>query len=598
MDRIGTRKSDRIAKVWSKMNQPKRGELLDRADQELAAAEEAHPTIVKLTDEGNKFATARAVPGSYYDKPTRSYVLNVNDATPRAALVACKLFPQAAVEAPELEALRDRLAQDVRPFDNATPYNEPIEAPRVRAKLAERGHDLFDYQAIDCGYLAAVLREHGAAYLGWERGLGKTIGAMSLMDELDCRKVLVVAPNTAKGTVWEPDLKEFFEGSLFTHVEVLPNSKARREKVLGWVQEWTKTGQSHALIVNYEQLRLIGTTKQQWQKYGEWDMVVLDESHRIKSTDAKMSRAAKKVPAKYRLELSGSIISNHVEELFSQLQFLFPDAYKSKWRDWNDRFVDYVEGGFSKIAVGVKLNRLKELRNELGVFMTYRRKEDELDLPDRTEQWLEVDLSPAQRKAYNELQDDCITKLDNDDIVVAQVGLVMLQKLRQIATGLSLVSDELTDSTKIDLATDLIKDNEDEAFVVFSWYKAAARQMQAALAKAGIDSYLIDGDVKEEDRREFISEFQAGSGTRVLIGTISTMGESVNLFRANNAIFLDRSWNPSDNTQAADRIYRIGQDKPVTITHIVARDTVDQTNVTPSLNSKEALRALILGANK
>lgn len=81
----------------------------------------------------------------------------------------------------------------------------------------------------------------------------------------------------------------------------------------------------------------------------------------------------------------------------------------------------------------------------------------------------------------------------------------------------------------------------------------------------------------------------------MFVGTIATMGESVNLFRANNAIFLDRSWNPSDNLQAADRIYRIGQELPVTITHLYAKDTVDESRVTPSIRNKEALRALILG---
>lgn len=81
----------------------------------------------------------------------------------------------------------------------------------------------------------------------------------------------------------------------------------------------------------------------------------------------------------------------------------------------------------------------------------------------------------------------------------------------------------------------------------------------------------------------------------MFIGTISTLGESVTLHRANNAIFLDRSWNPAANQQAEDRIYRIGQERPVTITHIVAKDTVDEENVLPALADKQALRRMILG---
>jgi SNF2 family DNA or RNA helicase len=73
------------------------------------------------------------------------------------------------------------------------------------------------------------------------------------------------------------------------------------------------------------------------------------------------------------------------------------------------------------------------------------------------------------------------------------------------------------------------------------------------------------------------------------------MGESVNLQSASNAVFLDRSWNPATNAQAADRIYRIGQTKPVTITHIVARGTVDEERVLPAIANKEALRKIVLG---
>lgn len=553
--------------------------------------------IVVLTTEMNQTQMARAVPGAYYDRERRAYVLDASATTPRAAAVALKLFPEVSLTAPELVTEREKLIQDVRPFDNATPYDHPVVAEYVRAVLADQNKALYNFQELDLGYLAAVLAQYGGAYLGWERGLGKTIGSIALVEETDARRVLVVAPNTAKDSVWFPDLHMFF-ADRFDQIEVLPNAKARRNRVLGWQQDWQDRGESYILIANYEQLRILGTTAREWEKYGQWDIVIADEAHRIKNAQAKQSKAIKKINTRHKLALSGSIISNHAEELFSPLQWLFPDRYRSKWRDWNDRYIDYVEGGFSKIPVGIKTEKLDELREELGVFMVYRRKEDELDLPDRTEQTLPVELSPAQRKAYDELQATCLTELEDGTKIAATDGLVMLGKLRQIATGLSsFTDDELADSTKIDLALELIRDNEDEAFVVFSWYKAAARAMYDRLEQADVEAFIVDGDTKKDVRAEQIQRFQAGE-KRVFVGTIATMGESVNLFRANNAVFLDRSWNPGDNLQAADRIYRIGQDKPVTITHIVAKDTVDESRVQPSLASKEALRAMILGGTK
>src|SRR5207302_1127137 len=114
----------------------------------------------------------------------------------------------------------------------------------------------------------------------------------------------------------------------------------------------------------------------------------------------------------------------------------------------------------------------------------------------------------------------------------------------------------LGDSSKQDLAVELIEDNPDEAFVVFSWYKRAAESLAERLRANGVDCFTVTGDTPAAQRADFIRRFQAGEG-RVFIGTISTLGESVTLHRANNAIFLDRSWNPAINEQAEDRIYRI-----------------------------------------
>ncbi len=547
-------------------------------------------TSITLTDEYQKSPMARAVPGAWFDRTAKAWVLT--DPTPRAAAAALRLFPMLAVEYPELPELRAQLGQQVRPFDNASNYDQLIPARRVRKLLWEEDHDLYDFQGLDLAYVAAVLEEHGGAYLGWERGLGKSVGTAALIDELDCQRVLIVCPNTAKQSVWAPELARLCP---WLEVVVLRNVANQRDKDLGYVKQLTEAGTPFALVVHYEALSIIAGTKGRgWDALGEWDMIVADEAHRIANPKTKMARSLKKVPTKRKLALSGSIIQNHAEELFSPLQWLFPKAYSSKWRDWNDRYLDYVDSGYSRLCVGVKVERLEELRKELGVFMVYRRKEDELDLPARTEETRYVELSPAQRKAYNDLVDDCLTLLPDDTVVKAEDGLVLLTRLRQVATGLSLVSGELTDSTKQDLAVDLITDNADEAFVVFSWYKAAAYALADRLTALGVDNYVVTGDTKHDTRAQYIQEFQAGQ-RRVFIGTLSTLGESVTLHRASNAVFLDRSWNPATNAQAADRIYRIGQMKPVTITQIVAKDTVDEFRVMPVLKDKDAIRKMVLG---
>jgi SNF2 family DNA or RNA helicase len=544
--------------------------------------------VIKLTADYRKRLLARAVPGAYWNPTEKSWV--VEDPTPRAAVVVLSLFPELRDKHPELIALRDEVLSDARPFDNATGYDRRITAPRCEAALRTDEHDWYEYQSIDLGYLADVLRMHGSAYVGWERGLGKTLGACALAENLDAQRILVVCPNTAKETVWAPEVERF----LGKKVWVMPNgSPEKRKRVMDDVERSDEC----ILVAHYEALNLIAKERsrnQGWDKYGEWDLVIADEAHRLSNPKTLMNRSIKRVPARYRLALSGSIIQNHPEEIFGVLTWLFPTQYARKWADWNDRYLDYVKSGYGKILVGPKPGRIEAMRKELGVFTVYRRKKDELDLPPKTEQSLYVDLSPKQRAAYDELRDSYVTTLDSGESVVAIQPVVMLTRLRQVASGLGLVSGEVTDSSKLDLAVELIRDDPDNPYVVFTWYKESANELGRRLRDLKEEVYVVTGDTKAPDRATYIKDFQAGSH-RVFIGTISTLGESVNLHRAADAIRLDRSWNPAANEQAEDRLYRIGQDRPVTITDIVARDTVDDLRVLPRLADKDALRRAILG---
>lgn len=540
---------------------------------------------------------ARAVPGAYFHDERKAWVLD--EPTPRAAIVALKLFPLLGRQHPELEELRRSMSRDVRPIDNATPFGRRINAPRVQRVLDHLGWRLFDFQAIDLGYVEAVLHQHKGAYIGWERGLGKTLATCCLLDALDTKASLVVAPNTAKESVWATELRRFCP---WLKVLVLPNSKAKRDRMLEAVKHLHAAGSPFVLVVHYEALAIIagkqdGKLGKGWDKLGiTWDLIAADEGHRLANPKAQMTKAFKKIPRDKCVMLSGSIIQNHLEELFSPLQALFPQSYRSKWRDWNDRFLDYVENGWSKVCVGVKPGCEEAMRTELGVFMVYRRKEDELDLPERTDRDVLVDLTPAQRKAYDQLVTECLTELEDGTRIKAQQGIAILTKLRQVATGLDLVSEQVTDSSKLDVAVEMILDGEDDDWVVFSWYKSAVHALAERLQAKGVESWVVTGDTPHATRAEHIERFQAGE-RRVFIGTLATLGESVNLQRANNAVFLDRSWNPGTNTQAEDRIYRQGQQRRTTITHLIARDTVDELNVLPTLANKESLRAAILGSS-
>ena len=231
--------------------------------------------------------------------------------------------------------------------------------------------------------------------------------------------------------------------------------------------------------------------------------------------------------------------------------------------------------------------------------MCYRRKEDVLqDLPSITEEDRRVQLSSRQRETYDSLAETYFAELGNDETIKATNAVSLLTKLRQVATGLDLLGSNLVDSSKLDLAEEIIRDAPDEAFVVFSWFRGAADSLAERLDRSGIPTFVVTGDTPQAARAEAVSRFQAGE-RRVFIGTIATLGEGVTLSAASNVIFLDRHWNPAANDEAMDRVaggiraLQVG--KPITVTYIVAADTVDEYRVTPTLTDKQALRRMIFG---
>ena len=571
-----------------------------------------------ISDEWLERTKAQAIPGAYYDRVKfKAWV--VENPTPRAAAVTLRLFPHLADTYPELTVLRDTLLTDARPFDNATPAGLTVadHAPIIRGILASTpcarcsalldgpdpeckvcggDHDhgnYFPFQNVDLGYIHAVLKRHESAEIAWERGLGKTLGACSLIEASAADRIMVVGPNTSKEAVWLDEVRRFLPDH---EVVIMPNGNPeKRAKVL---QHVGTTLNKLVFVCHYEALDIVAQTRsrgQGWHRLPTWDIVVADESHRLANPKTKQHKALMKVPTNWKLSLTGSMIQNHPEEFYGRLRWLFPDLYRSKWRDWNDRYLEYVESGYGKVLIGPNLDCLDEMREELGVFTVYRRKADELDLPPKNEQTVYLDLGAEQRAAYDELARSYVATLDSGEHLVAVEPVVLLTRLRQLATGLDLVSRKVTGSTKLDWTVDAVRSDPDSAFVCFSWFKPAAEALAEKLRAEGEDVHVVTGDTTHKQRRDRIRDFQDGKGGRVFIGTIATLGESVNLHRANRGIFIDQSWNPAQNDQASDRYFRIGQTRPVLTQKLVAKDTVDQYNVLPKLNDKIQIRRMITG---
>jgi hypothetical protein len=561
---------------------------------EFAAPHGGGPLTIDLTDEHRFRIKALAVPGAYWSKERKVYA--VDNPTPRAAAAIIALFPEALVRYPILTDVRSRDYGDARPHDFASDLGLHLDVGPLGDK------NLYPWQDSDAGYLAAIMARDGGAFVGWDRGLGKTIVTAAFIKKFDAQRTVIVCRNDAKDPVWRAQL----EDALPDHsIAVLPNAKKKRDDLLDYLARWNREGQKDTdnlpkpviLIIHYEAIALIAGEKGRgrgWDRLGKWDLMAFDEGHRLASynpnsrKNTQMGRGLSKLRkhVKHAVNLTGSSIMNHPEDLFGQLHYLYPTIYKAKWRDWNDRYIDYIDDGHRKVPIGFKHEELPKLRRELGVFMVYRTKAEVFkELPPLIQQDIELEMYPEQRRVYEDVRTQFWAALEEGGIKAVNV-LAQMNLLRRIATYHPGVP-----SAKLDFAMSELEETSDEQFVVFTWFKEPGR---AIAERLGDSAVVVDGDVPIRHRAELLARHKAGQA-RVLVGSIATLGESLNLQYVHEAIRLDRDWNPQVNAQTTDRLYRHGQQYPVTLRDLWAKDTVDILRVRPNLASKESLRKAVFG---
>lgn len=323
----------------------------------------------------------------------------------------------------------------------------------------------------------------------------------------------------------------------------------------------------------------------------EPDLVIVDESHRIKAANGNTSRLLDRIGerVKHRMLLTGTVMPHSPLDIYAQWRFLDPYAFgkngeRAKWQDFKEQFADM--GGFmGKEVRGYRdLDVMQDIMSKNSMVV---RKEDALDLPPSQEVIVPVHLTPKEQKAYTEMMDDLVTVIDDTSVSVPN-KLTQGLRLRQVTSGhVTHDGETLTvGDSKAKVIDSIVNDilSGEDRVVVFAYFKHEIAVLGERLKRKGTTVEVITGDTKSKERiaiRQRFGNREEHPERIVLVAQIKTISLSVNeLVTASNAVFGSQSRQRDDWVQGKDRLTRIGQTKPVTFWYANVPGSVDEVILT------------------
>lgn len=480
----------------------------------------------------------------------------------------------------------ERLAEDPAPL---LPY--PVKANLYKHQIRGANMALRAFGALD-----AKTPGGGFGEL-FEMGCGKTLttiavaGALYNLGKID--RVLVVAP-TSVCSVWPHDLNQF--ATFPWEARVLLGDKKKRLKALNELENWPFKALRIA-VINYESTHREGI----FEALAAYkpDLIVCDESQRIKNPSAAQSKALHKLgdAAPFRMILSGTPVQNNAVDLYSQYRFLDPAVYGANFYAFKNCYC--IMGGYGQHQiVGYRnMDELVEKEHSVAYRVT---KEECLDLPQQTFINRYVQFTDAEQAIYEQLRKSSFLELETGENVTATTILTMYLRLMQL-TGGFLTADESTrpkqvNTAKLDALADIVDDYVVDAgkkLVIFARFRAEIAAIENLLRLRKIQYGSIYGDVPMEERGKIVEDFQTNPDTKVFVAQIQTAGLGITLHAASTAVFYSYDYNYANYAQALARIHRIGQRLPVTYIHLVVDGSIDE-KILAALENKEDMAKTVV----
>lgn len=417
-----------------------------------------------------------------------------------------------------------------------------------------------------------VLKELNELGYAWEIAgcaTGKTLTAYNIANEIGANKTLVLTKKTVIDQAWGNTARDRTSG--FNYLPLTEGSSKDKAALLSRFK-----GKNQVVVVNYETAAIISEEL----KLHNFDLVVADESHKLKSHNSKQSQrlglALNDVP--YHIAMTGTAWDDRPTDVYGQVRWTAGSYKRGKtvgskllgaWTNFFEEYVVYRNIGNIKIPIRYK--NLDGLREIIDPFTMYLNTEEVLDLPPEVDIEREVAWTPELRRVYRELEKDMITEY-KEGTLVADNALVHALRLHQLTGGYFSGEDtvEYVATPKIDATIDILDEIGGLPTVVFTNFRSDVDALKPALEAQGHVVKLLVGGMYQHE------EFQNGEGNVILVN-LSAGNAGIELTRARYAIYYSIGTSRTNYRQSRYRVRRPGSDVslPITYYHLIMPNSID-----------------------
>ncbi|MES2121984.1 MAG: DEAD/DEAH box helicase, partial [Chlamydiota bacterium] len=398
-----------------------------------------------------------------------------------------------------------------------------------------------------------------------DMGLGKTLQAIvALTQHLKKKKgcALVVCPTSLLYN-WKEEFAKFNPKFKTVVVDGIPSN---RKKLIEQMGNWD------VMITSYTLLQ----KDIEYYKATHFTYVILDEAQHIKNRGTRNAKSVKMVQAEHRLILSGTPIENSLDELWSLFDFLMPSFLGTY-----DRFIEK----YIRVSGKEQTKNLEYLRKKVSPFILRRMKSDVLDdLPPVSELVYHCQLSDVQLELYRSYaesaRDELVKLVERDGFDRVQIHvLATLTRLKQICCHPAIFAKEKAesgDSAKYEMLLELLQTliEGNHKTVIFSQYTRMLQIMREDFEAMKIPFCYLDGSSK--NRLEVVKQFNEDPAIPVFLVSLKAGGTGLNLVGADTVIHYDMWWNPAVESQATDRVHRLGQKNSVSAYKLITLGTIEE----------------------